>query len=64
MYGLKTWGKSRAQMVLAKKPTKFMTNYGGKGAMERTHTNHSWMEGREMQPDTHQLSAGLYAEDL
>ena len=26
MYGLKTWGRSRAQMVLAKKPTKFMTN--------------------------------------
>ena len=26
MYGLKTWGKSRAQLVLAKKPTKFMTN--------------------------------------
>ena len=26
MYGLKTWGKSRAQMVLAKKPIKLMTN--------------------------------------
>ena len=26
MYGLKTWGRSRAQMVLAKKPIKFMTN--------------------------------------
>ena len=26
MFGLKTWGKSRSQLVLAKKPTKFMTN--------------------------------------
>ena len=26
MYGLKTWGKHRSQLVLAKKPTKFMTN--------------------------------------
>ena len=26
MYGLKTWGKSRCQLVLAKKPIKFMTN--------------------------------------
>ena len=26
MYGLKTWGSSRSQLVLAKKPTKFMTN--------------------------------------
>ena len=26
MCGLKTWGKSRSQLVLAKKPTKFMTN--------------------------------------
>ena len=26
MFGLKTWGKNRSQLVLAKKPTKFMTN--------------------------------------
>lgn len=26
MFGLKTWGKSRAQLILAKKATKFMTN--------------------------------------
>ena len=26
MYGMKTWGESRAQLVLAMKPTKFMTN--------------------------------------
>ena len=26
MFGLKTWGSSRAQLVLAKKPTRFMTN--------------------------------------
>ena len=26
MYGLKTWGASRHQLVPAKKPTKFMTN--------------------------------------
>ena len=26
MYGLKTWGKCRSQLVLANKPTKFMTN--------------------------------------
>lgn len=26
MYGLKTWGTSKAQLVLAKKPTRLMTN--------------------------------------
>ena len=26
MFGLKTWGKSRSQLVLARKPTRFMTN--------------------------------------
>ena len=26
MFGLRTWGSSKTQMVLAKKPTKFMTN--------------------------------------
>ena len=26
MFSLKTWGSSRAQLVLAKKPTRFMTN--------------------------------------
>ncbi len=26
MFGLKTWGKSRHQLVPARKPTKFMTN--------------------------------------
>ena len=26
MYGLKTWGQKRGQLVAAKKPTKFMTN--------------------------------------
>ena len=26
MFGLKTWGPSKAQLVLAKKPTRFMTN--------------------------------------
>ena len=26
MFGLQTWGKNRSQLVLAKKPTKFMTN--------------------------------------
>ena len=26
MYGLKTWGKTRECLVLAKKPTRFMTN--------------------------------------
>ena len=26
MYGLHTWGRNRSQMVLAKKPTRFMTN--------------------------------------
>ena len=34
MFGLKTWGSSRAQLVLATKPTRFMTNskpVGNKG---------------------------------
>ena len=26
MFGLKTWGNHRSQLMLAKKPTKFMTN--------------------------------------
>ena len=26
MFGLKTWGKNRSQLVLAKKPTKIFTN--------------------------------------
>ena len=26
MFGLKTWGSSKAQLVMAKKPTRFMTN--------------------------------------
>ena len=26
MFGLKTWGLSKTQFVLAKKPTRFMTN--------------------------------------
>ena len=26
MYGLKTWGASKSQLVFAKKPTRFMTN--------------------------------------
>ncbi len=26
MFGLKTWGKSKSQLMLAKKPTRFMTN--------------------------------------
>ena len=26
MFGLKTWGTSKTQLVLAKKPTRFMTN--------------------------------------
>ena len=34
MFGLKTWGKHRSQLVPAKKPTKFMTN--------------SWLIGREL----------------
>ena len=34
MFGLKTWGRHKSQLMLAKKPTKFMTN--------------SWLIGREL----------------
>ena len=34
MFGLKSWGKHRSQLVLAKNPTKFMAN--------------SWLIGREL----------------
>ena len=34
MFGLETWGKHKSQLMLAKKPTKFMTN--------------SWLIGREL----------------
>ena len=26
MFGLKTWGQNKSQLMLAKKPTRFMTN--------------------------------------
>ena len=32
--------------------------------MEHMHTSRSWMEEREMQPDTHRPSAGLYADGV
>ena len=38
MFGLKTWGKSKSQLMLAKKPTRFMTNSQALGR-ELTSTN-------------------------
>ena len=51
MYGLKTWGNSRAQLVPARKPTKFMTNSQalGKELSRRcsgTHEHQPLLDGR------------------
>ena len=51
MYGLKTWDKSRAQLVLVKKPTKLMTNsrsIGGelKKKCDGTHAHQPFVDGR------------------
>ena len=51
MFGLKTWGSSRAQLVLAKKPTRFMTNSRSIGHELRrkcdgTHTHQTLVDGR------------------
>ena len=51
MFGLKTWGAPRAQLVLAKKPTKFMTNSRAIGAelrrkCDKSHDHQSLVDGR------------------
>ena len=51
MFGLKTWGSSRAQLVLAKKPTRFMTNSRSIGQELRrkcdwTHPHQPLVDGR------------------
>ena len=51
MFGLKTWGSSKAQLVLAKKPTRFMTNSRSMGHELRrkcdgTHTHQPLVDGR------------------
>ena len=51
MYGLKTRGKSRSQLVLAKKPTKFMTNSRAIGRelsrrCDGTHEHQPLIDGR------------------
>ena len=51
MFGLKTWGKSNSQLVLAKKPTRFMTNSQalGRGLARKgnkTHEHQPLLDGR------------------
>ena len=51
MYGLLTWGKSKSQLVLAKKPTKFMTNSRSIGRelrrkCDREHSHQPLVDGR------------------
>ena len=51
MYGLKTWGKDRYQLVPAKKPTKFMTNSPSIGRelsrkCQRGHEQQPLLDGR------------------
>ena len=51
MFGLKTWGKSRSQLILAKKPTKFMTNSQVLGRelsrkCDGTHDHQQLIDGR------------------
>ena len=40
MFGLKTWGSSRQELVPARKPTKFMTNSRAVGAELKVRCNH------------------------
>ena len=51
MFGLKTWGQHKAQLVLAKKPTKFMTNSHAIGRelsrkCDRSHEHQPFIDGR------------------
>ena len=51
MFGLKTWGSSRSQLVLAKKPTRFMTNSRAIGQELRrkcdgSHSHQQLLDGR------------------
>ena len=55
MYGLRTWGRTRAQLVLAKKPTIFMTNSRSIGQELKTgvtSTNRWLTEERKTRFDT------------
>ena len=51
MYGLKTWGVNKSQVVLAKKPIKFMTNSTALGRelsrkCDGTHEHQQLVDGR------------------
>ena len=51
MYGLHTWGKTKSQLVLAKNPTKFMTNSRSLGRelsrmCDGEHTHQPLVDGR------------------
>ena len=51
MFGLKTWGSSKAQLVMAKKPTRFMTNSRSVGhelsrRCDGTHQHQPLIDGR------------------
>ena len=51
MFGLKTWGKDKSQLMLAKKPTRFMTNSQALGRelarrCDNTHEHQPLLDGR------------------
>ena len=51
MYGLKTWGKNKSELVLAKKPTRFLTNSRALGRelsrrCDGSHCHQSLVDGR------------------
>ena len=66
MFGLKTWGDSRSQLMLAKKPTRFMTNSQVLGRelsrkCDNNHEHQPLLDGRgRMQLATRQGYAGPY----
>ena len=51
MFGLKTWGPNKSQLMLAKKPTRFMTNSRILGRelarkCDKTHEHQPLLDGR------------------
>ena len=67
MFGLETWGSSRAQLVLAKKPTRFMTNSRSIGQELRrkcdgAHPHQPLVDGRAN--GCGPISAGIVPSDL
>ena len=58
MYGLKTRGQTKSQLVAAKKPTKFMTNSRALGkelgrTCDKRHEHQSLVDGRAAEAARH-----------